>query len=255
MKNIVSSAIIAFSMYSTLPMPRVDWEEGNMPYSMCFFPLIGLVSAVALLLWGGLCAAFSIGPTLFAAVATLLPLGITGGIHLDGFCDTVDALSSHQGREKRLEILKDPHIGAFGVMGCVALLLLTFALFTEVPAPLLPLVGWGYCLSRLLSGLGVVSFPLAKTSGLAATFSGRAERSGVRTVLFLALLGLGGYLLWRYQILGALTLAAALVCFALYHRLAVGGFGGITGDLAGYFLQICELAVLVTAVVGGRMYL
>ena len=50
---------------------------------------------------------------------------------MDGLCDTADALASHQTREKKLEILKDSHTGAFAVIGCCAYLLLTFALWTQ----------------------------------------------------------------------------------------------------------------------------
>ena len=68
---------------------------------------------------------------LFAAAAACLPLLITGGIHMDGFMDTVDALASHQSRERKLEILKDSACGAFAVLYCGVYLLLSFALYYE----------------------------------------------------------------------------------------------------------------------------
>lgn len=122
-KTMFESLDVAFSMYSAIPMPQVMWNEQNMKYMLGFFPLIGLVQAALLIGWVYLAQALSVGTVLFAAVAALIPLFVTGGIHLDGFCDTVDALASHQTREKKLEILKDPHTGAFAVMGCMAYLL------------------------------------------------------------------------------------------------------------------------------------
>lgn len=103
--------MVAFSTYSAILMPQVQWSQRNMRYAMCFFPLIGLIIGALLLGWAQLRNLVGIGPLLFGAVATVLPLLVTGGIHLDGFCDTCDALGSHQPREKKLEILKDSHAG------------------------------------------------------------------------------------------------------------------------------------------------
>ena len=116
-RTLLESLDVAFSMYSAIPMPQIEWNERNMKYMMAFFPMVGVVQGALLLGFSLLAQALGLGFVLFAAVAALLPLFVTGGIHLDGFCDTVDALSSHQTREKKLEILKDPHTGAFAVMG------------------------------------------------------------------------------------------------------------------------------------------
>lgn len=122
---VMQSLIIAFAMYSKLPMPRVDWNEKNMRYAFCWFPFVGLV--IGLVEWGTfylleLCRA---GGVLKGAVLTVLPLLITGGIHLDGFMDTTDARSSYGDREKKLAILKDSHVGAFAVIGCGMYLLMS----------------------------------------------------------------------------------------------------------------------------------
>lgn len=69
---------------------------------------------------------------LFASIAVCIPLLVTGGIHMDGYMDTVDALSSHQSVEKKLEILKDPNAGAFAVIYCGIYLLLSLGLFYQL---------------------------------------------------------------------------------------------------------------------------
>ena len=114
--RVIRSLCIAFSTYSRIPAPQVEWSDENRKYSMCFFPLIGAV--IGLLLWGWLwlCEALAIGPVLKGAAGALLPVLVTGGIHMDGFMDTSDALASWQSRERRLEILKDSHVGAFAVL-------------------------------------------------------------------------------------------------------------------------------------------
>ena len=103
------SLCIAVAMYSKLPTPRVDWDKKSLSWAMCFFPVVGVVIALLLGGWLKLCAWLDFGPFLRSAVALLLPIAVSGAIHLDGFCDTSDALGSHQSREKKLEILKDSH--------------------------------------------------------------------------------------------------------------------------------------------------
>lgn len=230
---------VAFAMFSAIPTPQFDWNEKNMRYALCAFPLIGVVCGA---LW---CAVGALPlPTLArAAGLCLVPVWVTGGIHLDGYADTCDALSSYGDTAKKLEILKDPHCGAFAVIrlcgyfaayfalcGCVQFTLRVGAIWT------LALVG-----ERALSGLAVAAFPLAKNTGLAHTFATAADRQRVRRVLAV----LAAVLAAALAVLGgwALVLAAAVV-FARYYRVATKQFGGTTGDLAGWFLQKCEIWML-----------
>ena len=108
----MKSLIIAFAMYSKFPMPRVDWEKKALSWALCWFPLVGLAVGAVLWLWLALAGWLGFGAVFTAALALLLPIALSGGIHLDGFCDTCDALSSHQSRERKLEILKDSHTAA-----------------------------------------------------------------------------------------------------------------------------------------------
>ena len=104
---LLNAMIIAIAMYSKIPMPRVDWNEKNMRYAMCFFPLVGVIIGVLEIVAGNLITIWKGEGTFFyAVVLTLIPVFITGGIHLDGFADTMDAKSSYGDREKKLEILK-----------------------------------------------------------------------------------------------------------------------------------------------------
>ena len=121
MKKLWNSFKIAFAMYSKIPMPQSEWTEENMSYAMCFFPWVGAVTggiSYLVVLFADLLKEreISFGSLFFPAVLTVLPVLISGGIHMDGFLDTQDALSSWQSEEKRLEILKDPHAGAFAIL-------------------------------------------------------------------------------------------------------------------------------------------
>ena len=93
MKTIWNNFKVAFAMYSKIPMPPADWEKENMKYALCFFPWVGLaVGAVsAVLFW--LLQQIGAGSMLRAAVLTAVPVLVTGGIHLDGYLDTMDALT------------------------------------------------------------------------------------------------------------------------------------------------------------------
>ena len=82
--------------------------QKDMRYTMCFFPLISIPIALLVLLWFYLCQWLHIHSFLFACVIAAIPVLVTGGIHLDGYCDTVDALSSRQPREKKVRNIKRP---------------------------------------------------------------------------------------------------------------------------------------------------
>ena len=253
----LNALAIALSMYSKIPAPTVDWNDKNMKYAMCFFPVVGVVTG--LLQFGAgyaLLTYTSCGKLLFAAVMTLIPVLVTGGIHLDGYADTIDALSSWGNREKKLEILKDPHTGAFAVIGLCAYFTAALALWSEADAAMLPLAACMYPLSRALSGISVVSFPTAKNSGLLKTFHDGAHRLRVRVVLILwacadaaLMVGLGRQQGGAGVAAAGLMIAAALLTFLYYYRMSRKRFGGTTGDLAGYFLQVCELAMLAAVVI------
>lgn len=165
---------------------------------------------------------------------------------MDGFCDTLDALSSRQPQERKLEILKDSNSGAFAVIGCGLYFLLTFCFWMEwyPQGRYTWMLALGFVLSRTLSGLSVVRFPCAKNSGLLAMFSHAAAKKRTAWVLFGYLILCGGAMLLFGTFVGAAVLLLALGVFGYYHHVSCKEFGGTTGDVAGWFLQSCELALL-----------
>ena len=244
---------MAFSMYSRLPMPWVRWSDDCRAWVLCAFPLVGAVLGLFLLAWSALADLLTLTPQLRAAGAVLLPLAYTGGIHMDGFCDTCDALASHQDRARKLEILKDSRVGAFAVLGCVSYLLLQYALWCQP--------GWEKedlwvlalvpVLSRAMSGYGALTQPGARADGLLAAFTEQEQGRGrQRFLLFLcALLALAIGMLG----VGCAAVAAAILVYLWYIQMARREFGGLTGDLAGWFLQVCELGCLAAMVLAREM--
>lgn len=250
--NLIQSFAIAFSMYSKLPMPKVEWNEKNMRYVMCFFPMVGALIGICVYAAARLLLAGSWGTLFFSVVLTLIPIAVSGGIHMDGFLDTVDALCSYGDKEKKLAILKDPHAGAFAILGMGCYLLFNTALWGEwkvcANERILAVVCCGYIFSRALSGFSVVTFPAAKDSGLARTFQDHAQKKRTRIVMLVWLVLTGIVMLWCSPAAGIAAVICAVCVFLLYWRMCRRQFGGITGDLAGYFLQMCELAMLTGVV-------
>ena len=162
----LNSLLMAFSLYSRIPVPQTKWSERSMRYCICFLPLVGAVigllqrAAYAGLIYCGT------GEAMRGAVLTALPLLLSGGIHMDGFMDTCDAIHSYGSREKRLEILKDPHVGAFAVIGGIVFFLLDFGIWAEAKRTEIPLLCLLFVLSRSLSAYTAVTFPKAKKDGM-----------------------------------------------------------------------------------------
>ncbi len=242
--NLFGSLVIAFSMYSRIPMPQLDWTKERMKYVMCFFPLIGAV--IGLLEYAAFLGCNTLGfHHLGQILPVVIPILVTGGIHMDGFLDVVDARSSNGDRMKKLEILKDPHTGAFAIIGCGVYLVLYLAVFLEMRPAMIPSYCLTFVVTRALSGLSVVTFPMAKESGLAASFSGAAQKRAVAVVMaFYLAAAICGIWYLGGTVSAAVTLIVSLLIYWYYFTMAKREFGGITGDLAGYFLQICELALV-----------
>ena len=137
-------------------------------------------------------------------------------------------------------------------MGCATYLLLSFALWTQPQEEMRLLTIWmmsiGYVFSRGMSALSVVTFPCAKNSGLAHSFSSAAQKQRVRVIAILFIIGCALAFLAIRLPLGGLILFGCALTFWYYHHLSMKQFGGITGDLAGWFLQVNEAVILMLSV-------
>lgn len=261
--NLLYSIIIAFSMYSALPMPRTDWTEERMNRLFCAFPLVGAVEGLLFVLLdrvlataGGTAAAGPAGILFRTLLFTAFPLLYTGGIHMDGYLDVTDARKSFGDRAKKLEIMKDPHVGAFAIIGCGVYLLLYAAGMSLVGGAAgeeneTAVQGVLYAFAcmlpaeRALSALAVTFLPKAKKEGLAASFSrdAKAQAVGLSSAAWILLSGAG--VLYFGRMAGILLILTAAGTYLWFRRMCLKEFGGITGDLAGYFLQSCERNMLL----------
>ena len=237
---------MAFAMFSSIPMPRLDWNGGNMRYMLCAFPLVGLVIGLTLWGWIALCGIMGFGTLLFAVGLTLIPVLVTGGIHLDGFCDTVDALASHAPLEKKRDIFKDPHTGAFAVIGVGIYLLLYFGIATELKPNMntVLLLTLMHGITRVATGLSVIVFPSSQSKGLLDTFRESADKKRAAIILLSLLILFLSALIWVDWLSGAAIIVMLFGCGVYLYFMSRREFGGMSGDLAGYFLQLSEICML-----------
>ena len=262
--RILRTIAVTFAQYSRIPMPRFDWKEEDMTYSMSVFPWVGAVIGLIYTAVYLLCCRFGVPETAAALLMTAVPVLITGGFHIDGFMDVSDALSSYGSREEKLRILKDPHIGAFAVIRLVlAGLIFTSSVMTIVSLGAGPLYGsaagqmnlpvfntaLGFAVSRGFSAVSVLNFRSAKKEGMlyCESTSAGAGRKGNLVFVAVWITIASGLMLYIDLISGAAEIAAALCTFAWYRHLSYREFGGITGDTAGWFVTVCETAVMAAA--------
>ncbi|WP_421703614.1 adenosylcobinamide-GDP ribazoletransferase [Aliiroseovarius sp.] len=200
--------------------------------------LVGLIAGmVGLATWS-----LGVPPGFAAGLALVTQAMLTGAMHEDGLADTADGLWGGYTRERRLEIMKDSAIGAYGTIALVLSLLLRFAALSALFATgqaVLALIAAG-ALSRAAMGVLMSSLPNARGEGLSDSV-GRPPRTtaalGLGLALTLSVL-LSGPAAWL-----ASTLAASLAAFALA-SIAKAKIGGQTGDILGATQQVTEIAAL-----------
>ena len=158
------------------------------------------------------------------------------------------AFHSYQPKEKKLEILKDSHIGAFAVIMLAMYGIIYIGAFSEVADPkLLKIVCGGFFLARCLSGISVVTFPSAKKDGMLYLFASSSQKTIVKWSLYLQGIACICFMLWQSLYAGILVVVAAFLAFVYYYHRTKKELGGITGDTAGYFVLICEASMMIVA--------
>ncbi|MBR1674699.1 MAG: adenosylcobinamide-GDP ribazoletransferase [Eubacterium sp.] len=244
--------LTAFSIYSKIPVPRVKWDDKYMKYSLVFFPFVGAVIAGLLYGWELLCRELGCGGLLRICVATAVPLIVTGGFHVDGYMDTMDAFHSYKSREEKLEIMSDPHIGAFSVIMLALYYILFIGFYSEIGSINdVILVGGGFVISRALSAFMVVFLKPARGDGMLKYFNDTAGKAVV--VVFVAVEMTALNVLLAVFISPVILIETAVaVLFALYYKYrCYKELGGVTGDTAGYFVTVTELLMCMTVAIYG----
>jgi adenosylcobinamide-GDP ribazoletransferase len=211
------------------------------PHAFSYYPLVGLLIGVILAV-----ANFALRlvlPDLVAgALVVALWAALTGALHLDGFADACDALFATSTPQRRLEILRDVHLGAFGGVGLILLLITKVAAAASIQAAapflLAPILGrWAMVYAA--------AYPPARREGMAVLFRSGLTRREILIATTLAALAAAA-LGWP----GLAAFAGAFLIATLIARLALTRLGGLTGDVYG---MICESVEATTLLIGAAV--
>jgi adenosylcobinamide-GDP ribazoletransferase len=232
---VINDLRTAFSFLTILP---VGFAENPQPgRSFAYFPLVGRVIGVILFACAWL---LRTTPEIQAFILLMLWVVLTGGLHLDGFADSCDGLLATTESTRRLEIMKDPRVGSWALIGVVLLLLGKWSALQSIdPAALLiaPVLGrWGMVLAAY-------GFPYARTNGVGAYFRNGLGRSQVivASVMSIVIVTIVAFAT-QPQIMLVIFLPAVIV-YLIGKWAAARLGGGLTGDVYG---ALCELIELIT---------
>jgi adenosylcobinamide-GDP ribazoletransferase len=227
--------LTALALLTIIP---ARYREPISARAYAYFPLVGLLIGAQLVVAQFLLRAI-FPPLVAAALLLALWVVLSGALHLDGLADACDALFAATTRERRLEILRDVHLGTFGAVGVMLLLIVKFAALASatsfVPILLAPLLGrWAMVFAA--------TFPLARSSGMAAMF-----RAGLtRRIVFVATM-FAALVCACFGAIGVVAFVSAFLVALVLARLALNRLGGLTGDIYGMIGESVEVVVLVLA--------
>lgn len=199
------------------------------------FPLAGLVIGFLLLPL----AFLPVDPFVRSALILAVWIALTGGLHEDGWIDAMDAVLAPVDRQRRLEILKDPRVGAHGLTALLCLVFLRYGALVSVPAAALvaaPVVG------RWTMVLSLARFPALRAEGLGAAFGDGARPFAAGILAGAVLIPLAALVssAWPVVVWVVGTTAGLVMGRFLTARL-----GGLNGDGHGAVGLLAETACLV----------
>lgn len=241
MRDIFKGFALALSMLTTLPFFRVhDFSKGINGYAVMFYPLIGFI--LGLILWG---MHELLTPYLPHAHVGILIFGmwilLTGALHLDGLSDTIDGM--YAPKEKALEVMKDPHVGAMGMIFTVSFLLLKASSLAVFDAfYLLPLV---LMLSRLNAVLAIYFYPYVSPNGMSSFAKEELKGFQVLVAIFYVI----AFGMWIFGMWNLLLMFVSMLVLFVIQLYFVKKYGGFTGDIYGFTIEVTELVLLNTLLV------
>lgn len=235
--------LLAIQFLTIIPVHLKNVTQKKIAASMIFFPAAGLLIGLLLAGINLLLSSFPAGASSAILVVSLII--VTGGMHLDGLSDTFDAISSAKNREEMLRIMKEPQVGAMGVISmlCVLLLKVSFlaSLNTQLRPPALILMT---VLSRWSLVGAIFAFPYARQEGKAKVFL-----EGINGKIFImATISTVVIAAFVWSLKGLAVMAAAGITAWCFAKIMAKKLGGITGDILGAANEITEIITLLLVV-------
>jgi adenosylcobinamide-GDP ribazoletransferase len=236
----------AAAFLTRLPLGSATPADGAViAHAAWAFPIIGAGIGLAGAAVAAFAHKFGLPPWPAAALAVVATLLLTGCLHEDGLADTADGFGGGSARERKLEIMRDSRIGAYGVCALVLSLLLRVGALASLADT--AAMAWALIAAHGAARTAMVVFmalvPPARSDGLSFG-AGSPPRESALVAGVLGLLLLAVCLGPMPALLAAILLAAIV---ALMGRLSLAQIGGQTGDVLGAVEQVSEIAILLVA--------
>ncbi len=250
MRQVWNSLRLAFSLYSVIPARQVERTKENTKYILCFVPWVGGIIALLISQWRIIHPYLLDHELLRSVVCVMISMLLSGAAYLDGFFRTVDALSSHQPLNGKLDILRDSHSGYFAIITCVSYFLIVVGLWSEMPIDGWPVIAIGFVLSRSLYGLSILWFRHTRESKCTVYVPDSQKEKGIVTAVLVLYVGICAALMLAMNFrVGLGCLAGAVIAIAYCCWVAFKHFDGITEDIASFFVQVCEILIPLMALI------
>lgn len=244
MKNFCYGLVLSLQFLTRLPVPvEAPWNAFTSRWAARVYPLTGIIIGLlpALTVW----MEFPVPPAAHAFMIVTFFVWISGGLHLDGWMDTFDAVGANVSLEKKWEIMKDPHVGSFGILSVIFLLgWKTFIIYELLVLGVSP---WIFvivpALGRFTAVFLLAAVRSAKPHGLARSWQQHISKKDLITAFLPVLI----ILIWTVDpMLTGVTVSMGI--FLFFCRLwIIRNFHGVSGDLAGASIEGGELWGLITA--------
>jgi len=239
--------IIALQFLTCIPLnPGMKVNEEEVGRSMLYFPLVGLCMGACLAL-ARIPLAALLPQSMADGMIIALLAALSGAIHLDGLADTADGIAGGKDREDRLRIMKDPRVGAIGVVCVVMVIMLKYVALMAMPMHLkssalllVPVIGrWAQLLVAYRADYAGL------TRGIGFTFT----RQVTLPVVLCTSLLVGAFAYYLFSLKGAVVAVASLAACLAYTAYFRRTLGGVTGDVLGAATELAETAALIMLLV------
>lgn len=243
-----ATGLAALTFYTRIPAPRSFAPTSTqLARSITWFPVVGwLVGGASAAAWWTTELAWPVG--IAAGVAIAVAVLVTGALHEDGWADVCDGFGGGRSRVRTLEIMKDPHIGVFGVLGLVLLIGLEWTALVSLPPASVPVaLVCAHSLSRGTAASLMAMLDYARPDGTASKARPVVTRLRGGRLAVVLITGAAPLALLGWTAALALTATATIMALAwtLFLRRRLGGY---TGDCLGAVQQLTQLACLLVLV-------
>jgi adenosylcobinamide-GDP ribazoletransferase len=237
MPALYNQFMLCWVFFTRIVVPwRLNLQHVTLSHAVWALPIIGgIIGGILAVVHMGL-HKLNVPPLAIGFILLLLQLYITGGLHEDGLADTADGLAAHRTPAQKLAIMRDSHIGTYGMLAVLAIVGLRVALWANASAGAIIVAAMG---SRTIM-LWCMRLPPARPDGITSTLRPTYKTIIAGSVITCIVWGF----IMPWGIVCAILVAGIIIYYAA-RRLFKRHFGGITGDTLGAVQQVSEAVILL----------